>query len=510
MKQKEKKLIPLNYIISLFITLFKIILIVGMVVLLCYFLPFFYIFVYVIKVLCVFKIIASEDNPDYKIPWLLFVVILPIIGFLLYLMFYSRRLKKKYIKRLKYLQSKTDYSCDKDLINKLEKESPEGAGQAKTLINLSGANLFDNTKQTYFSLGDQMFENMLKDLKSAEKFIFMEYFIIKQGYFWNSILEILIEKAKLGVEIKVVYDDVGCMKTLPKNYNKKLYKYGIQVEVFSKIRGKVDNEFNNRNHRKITVIDGIIAYTGGMNIADEYINKVDRFGHWKDVGIRIEGEAVKELTKLFIIDYGLSVGEIDEERNNRYPVTNKSYATSGYLVPFGDGPRPVYQRRVGKSVICNMVSCASRYVYIMTPYLVIDNEVCQTLEDASIRGVDVKIIIPYVPDKKIVYSMTKSYCERLMKSGVKIYEYKPGFIHAKVYLVDDAYAMVGTINLDYRSLVHHFENGLWMYKTDSIVDIKKDFEQTFEKCIELSPSLNKVGILTKLFRSVVKIFAPLM
>ncbi|MBQ8427045.1 MAG: cardiolipin synthase, partial [Clostridia bacterium] len=232
--------------------------------------------------------------------------------------------------------------------------------------------------------------------------------------------------------------------------------------------------------------------------------------HWKDTGIRIEGDAVKEFTKLFMIDYGLNVKEIIEERNNRYPETQKNDNVRGYLVPFGDGPRPIYQRCVGKSVINNMLATANRYAFIMTPYLIIDNELCQTIEDASLRGVDVRIIVPHVPDKKVVFSMTKSFYQRLMQAGVKIYEYKPGFIHAKVYLVDDIYAMVGTINLDYRSLVHHFENGLWMYNTESIADIKKDFDQTLEKSIEISPTTNKVGILTKLFRSIVKIFAPLM
>lgn len=375
---------------------------------------------------------------------------------------------------------------------------------------MSGTHLFNATSQKYFSQGEEMFEAMLIDLKNAEKFIFMEYFIIEEGVFWNSILEILKEKANEGVEVKIVYDDIGCMKTLPGDYYKRLKKFGIEAVPFSRLKGNADSEFNNRNHRKITVIDGVIAYTGGVNIADEYINKTVRFGHWKDTGIRIEGDAVKEFTKLFMIDYGLNVKEIVEERNNRYPETQKNDNVRGYLVPFGDGPRPIYKRCVGKSVINNMLATANRYAFIMTPYLIIDNELCQTIEDASLRGVDVRIIVPHVPDKKIVFSMTKSFYQRLMQAGVKIYEYKPGFIHAKVYLVDDIYAMVGTINLDYRSLVHHFENGLWMYNTESIADIKRDFDQTLEKSIEISPTTNKVGILTKLFRSIVKIFAPLM
>lgn len=510
MKQKEKKLIPLNYIISLFITLFKIILIVGIVIALCYFVPYFYIIAYITQIYCVLKIIASNDNPDYKIPWLLFVLILPIAGFMFYFLFYSRKLKKKYVKRLKYLYDKCYEKDDAELIRMIDKENSEAAGQAKMLIRLSGTHIFNNTTQKYFCLGEEMYKAMLNDLKEAKKFIFMEYFIIGKGVFWNSILKILKEKTDSGVEVKIVYDDIGCMKTLPGDYYKQLKKVGIEAVPFSRLKGSVDSEFNNRNHRKLTIIDGVIAYTGGINIADEYINVTERFGYWKDAGIRIEGEGVKEFTKLFMIDYGLNVKQITEERNDRYPKTQKNENVRGYLIPFGDGPRPIYQRNVGKSVISNMLANANRYAFIMTPYLIIDNELCIAIEDASLRGVDVRIIVPHVPDKKIVSLMSKSFYERLMSAGVKIYEYKPGFVHSKVYLVDNMYAMVGTINLDYRSLVHHFENGLWMYKTDSIVDIKKDFEQTFEKCIELSPSLNKVGILTKLFRSVVKIFAPLM
>jgi cardiolipin synthase len=378
------------------------------------------------------------------------------------------------------------------------------------ILNISGAHIFDSTTQRYFPLGEDMFKSMLEDLKRAEKFIFMEYFIIEEGKFWDSILQILKEKASSGIEVKIVYDDIGCMNTLPGNYYKCLKKFGIEAVCFSRLRGSADSEFNNRNHRKITVIDGVIGYTGGVNIADEYINEVNRFGHWKDVGIRLEGDAVKELTKLFMIDYGLNVKEITEERNNRYPLTQKNHNVNGFLIPFGDGPRPIFPRRVGKSVINNMLSNANKYAYIMTPYLIIDNDLCQAIEDTALRGVDVRIILPRIPDKKVVFTMTKSFYDRLIKAGVKIYEYKPGFVHAKVYLVDGEYAMLGTINLDYRSLVHHFENGVWMYKTDSIKDIKNDFDKTFEKCIEIKKQETKASVWTRMFRSIVKIFAPLM
>ncbi len=502
--------VPLRYILAGLISVAEILLVIGSVVALCYFVPYFYVLAYATEIYCVVKIISSDDNPDYKIPWLLFVLILPVAGFMLYFLFYSRKLKKKYIKRLKYLYEKGYKKDDSHLLNELEKENPEAASQAKMLLNTSGAHLFDNTAQKYYPLGEKMFEDMLVDLNNAKKFIFIEYFIIEEGKFWNSILEVLKIKASLGVEIKVLYDDIGCMKTLPGAYCKRLKRLGIEAVPFSRLKGNADSEFNNRNHRKIMVIDGIIGYTGGINVADEYINEINRFGHWKDVGVRLEGDAVKELTKLFMIDFGLNVKEIVEERNNRYPKIEERMQKSGYVIPFGDGPRPIYKRRVGKGIISNMLSTANKYAYIMTPYLIIDNDLCQTLEDAALRGVDVRIIMPRIPDKKIVFTISQSFYDRLMKAGVKIYKYEPGFVHAKAYLIDDIYAMVGTINLDYRSLVHHFENGVWLYKTECISDIKQDFDETLSKCTKVTDEIKKVGVGTKIFRAIVKIFAPLL
>ena len=508
--ERNVSYIPIRYIIAALLSLIEVCAVIGIVVVLCIYLPYFYVLAYITQICCVVKIISSDDNPDYKIPWLLFVLILPVVGFMLYFMFYSRKLKKKYIKRLIYLYDKSYEKDDAFLLAKMQEQNPESAGQAKMLLNISGAHIFNCTEQKYYSLGEKMFEDMLADLKSAEQFIFMEYFIIEQGKFWNSILDVLKEKVASGVEVKVIYDDIGCMNTLPGAYYKKLQKMGIDAFPFSRLKGSADSEFNNRNHRKITVIDGKIAYTGGVNIADEYINEVVRFGHWKDCGLRLCGDGVKELTKLFLIDYGLSVKEITEERNNRYPLCEKNNNANGFLIPFGDGPRPIYQRRVGKSVISNMIANANDYAYIMTPYLIIDNDLCQTIEDAALRGVDVRIILPRVPDKKIVFTMSRSFYNRLMKAGVRIFEYEPGFVHSKVYLVDDTYAMVGTINLDYRSLVHHFENGVWMCNTDCIKEIKLDFDNTFEKCIEITDQNKKVRLGTRIFCALVRVFAPLL
>lgn len=444
--EREYNYIPFRYILAILITVLEVAAIIGIVVALCYYVPYFYILCMITQIACVINIIASDDNPDYKVPWLLFVIILPIVGFMLYFIFYSRKLKSKYVKRLKALKDNAYHKNDAELFEKMYSENPLAASQAKMLCNIAETHLFTDTKQTYFSLGEEMHPQLLADLFKAEKFIYMEYFIIEEGKFWNSILDILKVKAAEGIDVKVVYDDVGCMKTLPGDYCKTLKSYGIEATPFSRLKGNADSEFNNRSHRKITVIDGKVGYTVGINLADEYINEVVKHGHWKDIGIRLEGEAVWELTKLFLIDFGINVRKMPEIKEELFPLQNE-INEDGYIIPFGDGPNPLYKHRVGMSVIQNMLNSATRYVYMTKPYLIIDNALCLSIENAALRGVDVRIIVPYIPDKKIILSMTRSFYKRLMDAGVHIYEYEPGFIHAKSYLADDEYAMIGTINL---------------------------------------------------------------
>ena len=507
--EREYNYIPVRYILALLITLFEILAIIGIVVACCYYIPYFYIAAYLTEIFCVIKIIASDDNPDYKVPWLLFVLILPIAGFMLYFLFYSRKLGKKFVRRLEELKKYRYEKDQKEILDALKCENAHAAAQANMLCSISGASVFYDTKQTYYPLGEDMWQAMLADLEKAEQFIFMEYFIIEEGRFWGSVLDILKRKAAAGVTVRLLYDDIGCMSTLPGDYHKQLGKFGIEAKPFSRLRGQADGEFNNRSHRKICVIDGKVGYTGGVNIADEYINEVVRFGHWKDTALRLEGEAVWELTRLFLADYGINVKKLPPVDRELYPMQSEVRA-DGYVIPFGDGPRPLYERRVGKSVIQNMLACATRYMYMTTPYLIIDNDLCTSIENAALRDVDVRIIVPHIPDKKLVFGMTRSFYHRLMRCGVKIYEYKPGFIHAKSYIADDEYAMIGTINLDYRSLVHHFENGVWMYRSDCIKEMKQDIEETMAKSIEITPDMLKIGLLTRFVRSVVRIFAPML
>lgn len=506
---KKKTYISIRYFLAIFLAVLEASMVIGIVIALCYYVPYFYLAVWATEIACVVGIIASDDNPDYKIPWLMCVMLIPIGGLMIYFLFYSRILKPKYVRRLHNLKDHSYTKDDAALFEQLAQECPVAHNQAKMLCKISEAHLFTDTKQTYFPLGEDMHKRMLEDLQKAEKFIYLEYFIIEEGVFWNSLLEILKEKAAQGVDVKLVYDDIGCMTTLPGNYDVILGDYGIAATPFSRLRGNADSEFNNRSHRKIMVIDGKVGYTGGVNLADEYINEVVKFGHWKDIGLRLEGDAVKELTKLFLIDYGLNVKTFPAVPRDYFP-TLPANGAAGYMIPFGDGPDPIYKHRVGKCVIQNMLNNANRYVYMMSPYLIIDNELCQTIENAAIRGVDVRIITPHVPDKWLILEMTRSYYPRLIAAGVKIYEYEPGFIHAKCYLADDEIAMIGTINLDYRSLVHHFENGVWMYRCGCIQNIKSDFEQTFEKSIFVDAEMANPNLPRRALRSMVKVFSPLL
>ena len=505
---KEINYIPFRYIAAVLLTIIEIVMIIALMVLFAIYIPYFYIAIYLTVAGVIIAIIGSNENPDYKIPWILFVIILPIVGFMLYFLFHERKLPKKIVKRYN-IYNESLKTNDEEIHQELKKENSLISTQAKQLCNIANTHLYKNTNLEYFKIGEEMFEKMKEELKKAKKFIFMEFFIIEEGIFWNSILEILKEKAKENVEVKVVYDDIGCMGTLPGKYYKMLKKYNIDCVLFSKLKGQADGEFNNRSHRKILVIDGKVAFTGGVNIADEYINEVKRFGHWKDTGIKLEGSAVKELTKLFLTDFYINIKKEVKVDFDKYYI-DYSKESNSYVIPFGDGPNPIYDKNVGKITIMNLLNHASNYVYIATPYLIIDNEMMKSIENAALRGVDVRIIVPHIPDKKMVFDMTKSNYQLLIKSNVKVYEYEPGFIHAKQYIADDEVAMIGTINLDYRSLTHHFENGVWIYKDEVIKSMKEDFIDTMNKSIYMNDLKIKNSLFTKFKRSLIRIFSPLL
>lgn len=506
--QRTENYIPFRYIVSVFLILFEVLAVLAIVTLLYIYVPYFFIAVIITQIACALTVINSDDNPDYKIPWLIFVICVHVVGFMCYFMFYKRNLTPKQRKKLTALQNIDTRTDDGEARRVLKELSPLACSQAEIIAKLASAHLYRNTEIGYFPLGELMFAAMLGDLNRAEEFIFMEYFIIEEGEFWNSILEVLKRKAADGVDVRVIYDDIGCMNTLPGNYYKTLRKCGIKCVPFSILRGQANNEFNNRSHRKITVIDGKVAYTGGVNIADEYINKKVRFGHWKDAGVRLEGEAVNEFTRMFLMHYGLNAKK-PEAQPERF-MRRRSVANDGFCVPFGDGPKPMFGRQVAKTAILNLLAQAERYVYMTSPYLIIDNELTQAIENAALRGVDVRIVTPHIPDKKTIFRITRSSYLRFLNAGVKIYEYEPGFLHAKTYLADGNCAVVGTTNLDYRSLVHHFENGVWIYRHRVVEQIERDVNETIEKSILIGKSMCKDNLFRRFMRALVKVFTPLL
>ena len=457
----------------------------------------------------ILAIVNRNMPPESKVTWLLFAVV-PVFGFLLYLMIGERRLSKKEIQQLEKMDSmKFREDNSYDLRVELKQENKSAFGIVKSLLSMDhNADVYDGTASQYFSLGEEMFEAMLDDLRSAKKFIFLEFYIIDPGVMWNRILEILVDKVQQGVEVKLLYDDIGCMATLPGDYTKRLRKMGIDAHKFNKVIPRMTVAYNNRDHRKILVVDGQIGYTGGINLADEYINHIVRFGHWKDGGVRLEGRAVKALTRLFLMNWYINRGEITDF--DRYHFDSQRVEGKGLYIPYGSGPKPIYKEQVGKAVYQNIINQAIDYVYITTPYLIIDYDLTEDIKNAAMRGVDVRIVTPFIPDKKLIQIVTRGAYPDLLEAGVKIYEYTPGFIHSKNVISDDELAVVGTINFDYRSLVHHYENAVLMYQTETIADIKQDFEDLFDVSKEISLETLQNSWYQRLLKEIMQLFAPLL
>lgn len=457
----------------------------------------------------ILAIVNRNMPPESKVTWLLIAVI-PVFGSLLYLMFGERRLSKKEMVQLENMES-MNFREDKSRVLRLQlkEESKAVYGMVKSILSMDhNADLYNGTVSTFFPLGDQMFPQLLEDLRSAKKFIFLEFYIIEEGLMWNSILDILLEKVKEGVEVKLLYDDIGCMATLKGNYSKRLRKLGIDAHKFNKVVPRLTVAYNNRDHRKILVIDGQIGYTGGANLADEYINQRERFGHWKDSAVRLDGRAVKALTRLFLMNWYINQGEIEDF--DKYHMENQAVDGEGFYIPFGSGPKPIYKSQVGKAVYQNIINQATDYVYITTPYLIIDYDLTEDIRNAALRGVDVRIVTPSIPDKKLIQIVTRGAYPDLMEAGVKIYEYTPGFIHSKQVLADDEVAVVGTINFDYRSLVHHYENAVWMYRSPELTKIRTDFEEIFSVSQQIQLDTFRITWYQHLIKEIMQLFAPML
>ena len=445
-----------------------------------------------------------------RLTWMFIIAILPITG-AIFLFFTRKNLGHRLLTNREADLIRQTRGAIPQPEGVLEDLKADGSGTEDlvTYLNRSGCfPVYAGTEVSYFPTGEDKFAAMLEAIKAARKFIFMEYFIIEEGYMWGKILELLVEKAAAGVDVRVMYDGMCEMSTLPPNYCELLAQKGIKAKAFSPIKPFVSSHYNYRDHRKILVIDGEVAFNGGVNLADEYINRIERFGHWKDTAVMLKGDAVKSFTLLF-----LQMWNIDEKEPEFLPWIEENASApenpGGYVIPYGDCP--LDNDKVGETVYMDILNRATEYVHIMTPYLILDGELETALKYAAERGVDVKLILPGIPDKKAAYALAKSHYRRLVASGVKIYEYTPGFVHAKVFVSDDKKAVVGTINLDYRSLYHHFECATYMYKTACIPDIERDFQQTLAKCREVTDETIKgEKAFYKIVGGLMKFIAPLM
>ena len=493
--------------------------------------------------------ISNKDmRTSFKMSWIFLVLFLPMFGIPAYFLFGRSEITKRTRRKMEAVADKViQYRIeDKNVIEELKENDFYAYQQSHYISAKAGYPIYKEEDSTYYSCGEKLYPQLLEDLKSARHFIFLEYFIIEQGKMFDPIVDILEQKAKEGVLVRLIYDDVGCIQTLPPKFYLMLQAKGIHCACFNPFRPFLSVIMNNRDHRKITVIDGQIAYTGGFNLADEYINEKMKFGYWKDAGIRLTGDCVWNFTSMFLEmwdyitksedDYAFyrnaSIPQLGNATRNQWiategntevegenPAATKRMAQrrveephltgAGFVQPYCDSP--LDHEDVGENVYLNLIEHAKRYVYIFTPYLIIDNEMMTALCLAAKSGVDVRIMTPGIPDKKMVFLLTQSYYEQLLEAGVRIYEYQPGFLHAKSFVCDDEIAVVGTINLDYRSLYLHFEDGVWFYKNNVIQDILDDFNQTLKYCDPISIEFcKKRNIVVRAFQSILRLFAPLL
>lgn len=471
--------------------------------------PYFITFQTVFSMGMVFYLFRCDMDSTAKLTWLSIITLFPVPG--TFLLWYThqgfgqkatRAITTRLINETKdKLPQNNDILADSDVRN-------SGTADLHKYLSRTGCfPVYGNTEVTYFPLGEDKFKAMLEELEKAEKFIFMEYFIIEEGYMWGKILSVLRRKAQQGVDIRVMYDGMCEISNLSFDYSQRLEKLGIKSRAFSPIMPFISTHYNYRDHRKILVIDGKVAFNGGVNLADEYINMKERFGHWKDTAVMLRGDAVQSFTLMFLQMWNIPVKAPEWDRYLDIPAHD--IRSEGYVMPYADCP--LDDDKVGESVYMDILNRAKDHVHIMTPYLILDGELETALKFAAERGIDVKIILPGIPDKKAAYALAKTHYKTLLKSGVKIYEYTPGFVHAKVCVADGEKAVIGTINFDYRSLYHHYECATYMYKTACIGAIEEDFANTLEKCREVTvESIKNEKLYYKVVGSIMKIIAPLM
>lgn len=464
-----------------------------------------------LALLVVLRIYGRHQNAAMKTSWIILILWFPIFGLCLY--FLCGRSGANWLMRRRFQKCRDKYSKllsqDPAVLHALEDEDLAVANQARYLIHYGPYPIYRNTDVTYYATAEEGIAAQKEALKRAEKFIFMEYHAIEDSVSFREIETILVQKAHQGVEVRLFYDDMGSIWFINSSFVRHMERQGIQCRVFNLLMPVINVFMNNRDHRKITVIDGQVGFTGGYNLADEYFNITHPYGHWKDTGIRLEGDAVQNLTVMFLEMWNAMKPSNEDVRPYLPPVVYQAQENGGFVQPYADSP--LDSERVGESVYMNIIKNARQYVYITTPYLILDDEMILELNLAAKRGVDVRIITPGIPDKKLVYKLTRSYYASLVEGGVRIYEYSPGFLHAKMMVSDDSVAVVGTINLDYRSLYLHFENGVYLYHCEAVRGVLADFETTFPICREVTRQYRgkRSGSL-KLSQSLLRLFAPLM
>ena len=465
----------------------------------------------VMEIVVLVYIINTEGNPAFKMTWMLCVMALPVIGTVFYI-YVHLQLETRFVQnRLAALRMETEPYMDQDekVTEALWASKSANAQLSYYLSHQLGFPTYRNTEVEYFPVREDKFASMIKELEKAEKFIFMEYFIVEEGIMWDTILEILKRKVNEGVEVRFMYDGMCAFDLLPYSYPKKLQKFGIKCKMSNKIRPFVSTIQNNRDHRKICVIDGQTGYVGGVNLADEYINEKERFGHWKDTAVLLRGDAVQSLTMIFLQMWDVDMRGV--EPYGKY-LTKKAESLNdrlGYVIPYADSPFD--HENVGEEVYFHILNHAKKYVHIMTPYLILDNEMLTTLIRAAKSGIEVIIIMPHIPDKWYAFAVAKTYYKELIEGGVQIYEYAPGFVHAKVFVSDDDTATVGSINLDFRSLYLHFENGVFIYDNPEVQKVEEDFQNTLVKCHKVTVTeVRNRGVLMKVAGQVLRLVAPLM
>lgn len=466
----------------------------------------------VLSALIVIYIINSDDNPAYKIAWMVPILVLPVLGTLLYIFVQldigHRMLHKVMKANIAATEKWMDQNREEE--EALFSEDAYAGALAHYLFENGRYPVYSGCDAVYFPDGKSKIDELLKQLEQAERFIFMEYFIVDAGNVWDRILDVLKRKAAQGVEVRFLYDGMCSLILLPFQYPKRLAQFGIQAKMYAPIYPLLSTHQNNRDHRKIVVIDGHTAFTGGINLADEYTNEKELYGYWKDASIMVKGDCVKSFTALFLQMWNANRKQgIEDYGKYLEALPLKHSIQNGFMIPYGDGP---YEKEpIAENVYLHIIQTAKRYVHIMTPYLILDHEVISALKYAAKRGVDVKLILPHIPDKKIPFDIARSYYKELIPAGVKIYEFTPGFVHAKVFTADDICAVVGSINLDYRSLYLHFEDAVYLYHTPVVGEIEKDFQETLLKSQEVTLSYYyEISFFKRMAGWLFRLFGPLM